>query len=478
MEPIRRVSINLLILTALLSICGANQGKVENFFEQFGYLPKNGTGDRSHEIPPELMERAITMFQKFNGLRVTGILDATTREKMFQPRCGVKDIMGDAAAFRKVSKWRKTNLTWSLKDFSKTLRLSRRQQLETIKKALSHWSSVTPLVFTEVPSGADIVIRFATGDHGDGNSFDGRGNVLAHAFFPSNGDTHFDDSEEWTINSIRGTNLEIVAAHEFGHALGLAHSHIKSALMAPYYQGYNPFFKLHIDDIFGIQSLYGRKMTPPPPTTTRRPPSGNGYCGQKYKQINAVIRVVNKVDYVFVDRTKVISSITGRKLQVTSLFRNGPTRVDAALYSAETNKVYLTYGDKYWAFSVNGHGTRFTLEKGYPVRLTNTRAGRMDALMGFDMSIIHYKSVRVFILKGQYFWELVPRYHHVTQGRGYLTSRYFKNIPKRISTVLTVGNTLYFLSYNKFYKMQLPSRTVSSKGLGLKDVLLTCRWTR
>ncbi len=49
-----------------------------------------------------------------------------------------------------------------------------------------------------------------------------------------------------------GTNLLQVATHEFGHSLGLEHTHVKTAVMFPTYE-YHSDLKLDKDDIEGIQ---------------------------------------------------------------------------------------------------------------------------------------------------------------------------------------------------------------------------------
>jgi len=53
-----------------------------------------------------------------------------------------------------------------------------------------------------------------------------------------------------------GTNLLQVAVHEIGHSLGLDHSSVNSAIMAPFYRGYVPNLRLDQDDIDRIRNIY------------------------------------------------------------------------------------------------------------------------------------------------------------------------------------------------------------------------------
>lgn len=57
-----------------------------------------------------------------------------------------------------------------------------------------------------------------------------------------------------------GYNLFLVAAHELGHSLGLGHSNVFGALMYPIYMAKDTRnYRLHQDDINGIQALYGKQ---------------------------------------------------------------------------------------------------------------------------------------------------------------------------------------------------------------------------
>ncbi|XP_075773406.1 matrilysin-like [Pelodiscus sinensis] len=246
-----------------------NQKRIEDYLHRFfPSINKVGGWD---------LEEKIKEMQKFFHLTVTGKLNSQTEEMMARPRCGVPDVL-DYSTFPGTPRWRKNVLTYRILNY--TPDLPRSMVVKAIKKAFQVWSDVTPLRFQNVARGeADILIRFAHGAHGDQSPFDGRGGVLAHAFAPSpgiGGDAHFDEAEKWSQNHIgkvfpvpvatnsapstQRTNLFLVAAHEFGHSLGLGHSNVQGALTYPIYRYWDPnTFVLPDDDRQGIQRLYGRK---------------------------------------------------------------------------------------------------------------------------------------------------------------------------------------------------------------------------
>ncbi|KAJ0099316.1 hypothetical protein Patl1_21985 [Pistacia atlantica] len=66
---------------------------------------------------------------------------------------------------------------------------TRADAVRPIRQAFAKWAANTHFTFswTRNISRADIKISFESGDHGDGNSFDGPGGTLAHAYPPTDG---------------------------------------------------------------------------------------------------------------------------------------------------------------------------------------------------------------------------------------------------------------------------------------------------
>ncbi|XP_072467351.1 matrix metalloproteinase-27 [Notamacropus eugenii] len=354
--------------------------------------------------------------QAFFGLTVTGRLDSNTLEIMKQPRCGMPDV-GQYGYI--LPGWRKHNLTYRILNYTPDMEYSDVE--EAIQKALEMWSKVTPLTFTRISKGtADIMVAFRTRVHGKcPRHFDGPLGVLGHAFPPGwgiGGDTHFDEDEHWTKDS-SGFNLFLVAAHEFGHSLGLSHSNDPSALMFPNYAFIDPSKSpLSQDDIKGIQAIYGSSSKVP--AKPKRPTIPQA-CDPnltfdavttfrrevmffKDRHLWRIYYEVSEVEFELIssfwpslpdgiqaayendrDETVIfkdanfwmINSYTilpGYPKPIYDLgFSRRTKKIDAALFNKRTRKTYFFVEDKYWRYDEISQ----SMEKGYPRRIAGLFPG-------------------------------------------------------------------------------------------------------
>ncbi|KAK4262592.1 hypothetical protein QN277_028136 [Acacia crassicarpa] len=249
--------------------------ELKNYFHQFGYLPRADTmsSDFTDTFDAQF-ESALLLYQKKLGLPVTGKLDSHTISTIMTPRCGVSDGSSHTihsahhfAFFNGKPRWARASpmtLTYAFSPYHIIGRLSKAEIRTVFERSFSRWASVIPVKFRETSryKSADIRIGFYHRNHGDGKPFDGVLGVLAHAFCPENGRFHLDAAETWSVDFERdkskvAVDLESVVTHEIGHILGLAHTSVKGAVMYPSLKPRTKKVELKIDDVEGVQALYG-----------------------------------------------------------------------------------------------------------------------------------------------------------------------------------------------------------------------------
>jgi hypothetical protein len=266
-----------------------------NYLNVFGYLGKELAGWVDISLGDVI--NAILSFQKFFGIKQSGQLCAKTIRAMELYRCGVPDrsVAGTNSekhiqrlttfTAKMLPKWAKTALTYRVANYVNGL--ARSAQDDIIDKAFALWTNVAALQINRCNSG-DCDILVSTGQ-GQKDNFDGPGGVLAWCYLPDGSDSQllmeFDLDETWITDSKqRGVLMLNVAAHEFGHALGLVHSTLPGALMAPYY---NPLVAepQQNDDITKVQALYGR----PTQVTTQEAPKPKSTCTHTITVVGPVL---------------------------------------------------------------------------------------------------------------------------------------------------------------------------------------------
>jgi hypothetical protein len=147
--------------------------------------------------------------------------------------------------------------------------ITQAQWKEELRRAFAVWQSASNINLAEV-SDTGAALGVPGNQQNDSRFGDIRvyatpqqSGVLGYAFPPPPihggtraGDVVLNSSASWNVDA--NFDLQTVAIHEVGHALGLGHSSLSSSVMYDVYNGVKQ--GLTGDDIAGIRSLYGARQ--------------------------------------------------------------------------------------------------------------------------------------------------------------------------------------------------------------------------
>ncbi|PKU41796.1 matrix metalloproteinase-27-like [Limosa lapponica baueri] len=398
---------------------------VQDYLNKF-YAVETDPNQLGWKKNAESTAEKLRKMQQFFGLKVTGKPDSDTLEMMKKPRI-----------------------------VNYTPDMSKEDVDKAIQKAFKVWSTVTPLIFTRIHEGiADIMIAFGTKAHGHcPRYFDGPLGVLAHAFPPGNGfggDVHFDEDEDWTTGSV-GFNLFLVAAHEFGHALGLSHSNDQTALMFPNYAYVSPSeFPLSPDDISGIQSIYGSQPNAP----DKRPatPTSPKTCGSQMS-FDAVTTLRREVIFlkgrhlrrVYPDNSEV-------ELELISTFwPTLPSGIQAA-YENMKDQILFFKGNKFWVIS--GYQVLF----GYPKNINTL--GFPKGVKKIDAAVCNKNTGKTDFFIGDKYWRYDENTQSMEKGYPRQTANDFPGINQKVDAVFQQKGFFYFFHGSKQWEFDPTAKKV------------------
>lgn len=246
------------------------------YLKLFGYLAQS-----FNDIPG-----AIYKFQELHQLTKDGLLGPQTLKQMRAPRCGCPDFVDETNVKHREyqqliefvrTKWNKRQLSFYIVE--NLPGTTREEQNALTQQAFDAWTNICGLERVQVAnssSAADMLFGVGKGRR---FNFDGPGGTLAWAYLPQGDNRQLqclcDLSEQWAFDSSqRGIQYLIVIMHEIGHLLGLTHSEVMSALMAPTYNAriWQPQAN---DDVQRIVNLYGpAEIAPVDPVQPDQPTDG------------------------------------------------------------------------------------------------------------------------------------------------------------------------------------------------------------
>nr|XP_057939626.1 matrix metalloproteinase-9-like [Doryrhamphus excisus] len=286
----------------------------------------------------------------------------------------------------------------------------------------------------------------------------------------------YDEDNKWGFCRDDGYSLFLVAAHEFGHALGLDHSNIRDALMYPMYS-YMENFSLHRDDIAGIQYLYGRREGPDPipptdtptttpfehePTTTLKPVDPtNDAC--KVNKFDTITVISNNLyffsgGYYWKKSTSDNGEVKGA-FRISEHWPALPAVIDAAFEDILTKKLYFFSGRQFWVYSgQNVLGPRSIEKLGLP-----------NILEKVEGALQRGKS-KVLLFSGEKYWRFDVKTQYVERGYPRYTHTAFGGVPNDPHDVFQFKGYIYFY-WDRFYWRMTSGKQVDRVGYVKYDLL-------
>uniref|UniRef100_A0A8C2ENA8 72 kDa type IV collagenase n=1 Tax=Cyprinus carpio TaxID=7962 RepID=A0A8C2ENA8_CYPCA len=263
----------------------------------------------------------------------------------------------------------------------------------------------------------------------------------------------FDDDRKWGFCPDQGYSLFLVAAHEFGHALGLEHSEDPGALMAPVYT-FTKTLRLSNDDVKGIQDLYGELPAPGVPTDkplpTELPPvTPMDVCNENII-FDAVAQIRGEI-FFFTDRflfrtADVRKKPTGPML-VATFWSELPEKIDAAYENPLEEKTVFFAGDEMWVYSAS------TLERDYPKKISSM--GLPSDLHRIDTAYSFHKNKKTYLFAGNKYWRYNEAKKKMDPGYPKLIADSWSAVPDDLDAAVSLNSDghSYFFKDSHYLKM-------------------------
>ncbi|XP_048371843.1 72 kDa type IV collagenase [Sphaerodactylus townsendi] len=280
--------------------------------------------------------------------------------------------------------------------------------------------------------------------------------------------SNYDDDRKWGFCPDQGYSLFLVAAHEFGHALGLEHSEDPGALMAPIYT-YTKHFRLSQDDVQGIQELYGGSTEVGPGPSPTLGPVTPELCKQDIV-FDAIAQIRGEIFFFkdrFIWRTANQRGRPTGPLLVATFWADVPEKVDAVYEAPQEEKTVFFSGNEYWVYSAS------TLERGYPKSLTSL--GLPPDVTQVNAAFNWSKNKKTYIFAGDKFWRYNEVKKKMDPGFPKLIADAWNGVPDNLDAVLDLSGTGFSYFFKDWYYLKLEDQSLKIVKVGnVKSEWLGC----